>query len=109
MSDNGNGDRDRRKSDGAIWLGTLVIVGFFILFAGLFYVEIPQANRDVVLTLAGMLGSMVSGVVGYYFGSSKAAEAASRTPPPTAAAVNVSTDNASVSTAGGDVAVQSRP
>jgi len=81
MSGNG-ATPDRRRADAAIWLGTLVIVGFFATLVGLFTLEIPDANRDLILTLAGMLGGMVTGVTGYYFGASKQAEHFARREPP---------------------------
>lgn len=53
---------------GAIVLGFLA----FAIFAGIH--PLPQANRDILNTIVGILNSALMYVVGYYFGSSRTAE-----------------------------------
>lgn len=53
-------------------LAALVIVMLALSLAGLFFVDIPQANREVLIALvSGVLGASFKDIVGWYFGSSK--------------------------------------
>mgnify|MGYP001574494068 CR=1 FL=1 len=44
--------------------------GFFGTLVGLMVYDIPEAARDPLLIMLGLLGAIVGGVVQYYFGSS---------------------------------------
>lgn len=49
-----------------------VIISFLTIIFALIFVEIPEGNREVFVHLMGIIeGSFVSGLVAYYFGSSK--------------------------------------
>lgn len=53
-------------------LAVITVVGCFILLYLFATNPIPSANKDVLLTLGGvMFGAGIGGVFGYYFGSSK--------------------------------------
>jgi hypothetical protein len=43
---------------------------FALALAGLYFVPIPPANRDVLIQAVGMVGSVWGVVVAYYFGTS---------------------------------------
>jgi hypothetical protein len=68
--------------DGALYraiLGLVALVGGLLGLAGLYFVPIPEANREPLLLALGLVLGWGSTVVGYEFGSSpagrKAAEA----------------------------------
>ena len=68
--------------EGAIYravLGLVALVGGLMGLAGLYFVPIPEANREPLLLALGLVLGWGSTVVGYEFGSSpagrKAAEA----------------------------------
>lgn len=71
---------------GVVAVAVLAILGF-IAWA-LVYMPIPQENQNAITVLLGVVAAQVSGVVGYYFGSSASskakdvalADAAKRTP-----------------------------
>lgn len=49
-----------------------VIIAFLSVVAALIFIEIPERNRETFIHLMGIIeGSFVTGLVGYYFGSSK--------------------------------------
>ena len=52
-------------------LGTVIIIGFFIILYVVFRTEMPPANKDIGLMIIGALVAKFSDVVGYFFGSSK--------------------------------------
>lgn len=53
-------------------LAVLITVASFAFLFLLPFVKVPPENKDIVNTTLGfVLGSLVSGVAGYYFGSSK--------------------------------------
>ena len=55
-------------------IAVITVSGCFILLYLFTIKEIPAGNKDVLLTLGGvMFGGGVGGVFGFYFGSSKAA------------------------------------
>jgi ABC-type tungstate transport system substrate-binding protein len=43
----------------------------FIFLFKLLTREIPESNKDVVMTIAGVVVGQLVGVIGYYFGQSK--------------------------------------
>ncbi len=52
-------------------LGSLIIIGFFILLAILIFQPIKESNRDVLNLVVGALIGAFLTVVNYVFGSSK--------------------------------------
>lgn len=58
---------------GAVALSVLSILAF-IAWA-LVYMPIPQENQNAITVLLGVVAAQVSGVVGYYFGSSASSKA----------------------------------
>lgn len=52
-----------------------IIMGFFGLSGLMAFRDIPVANHDVLLTLIGSLGTCVTAVVSFYFGSSAGSQA----------------------------------
>jgi len=62
---------------GAVALSVLSILGF-IAWA-LVYMPIPQENQNAITVLLGVVAAQVSGVVGYYFGSSASSKAKDET------------------------------
>ncbi len=53
--------------------------GFFFALYAVMKWGIPESSHDLVMVMLGSLGTSVSVVVGYYFGSSKSSEAKSET------------------------------
>lgn len=62
---------------GAVALSVLSILGF-IAWA-LVYMPIPAENQNAITVLLGVVAAQVSGVVGYYFGSSASSKAKDET------------------------------
>jgi len=46
------------------------VLGFFGILTALIFVDIPPTAKDVLYVMIGVLGTLVTGVVQYYFGSS---------------------------------------
>lgn len=67
-------------------LGVLALSGGLIGLAGLFFIPVPETNREPLLLALGLVLGWGSTVIGYEFGSSpagrRAAEAGIRPPPP---------------------------
>lgn len=60
------------KSDIRNILAVVITLGAFFMLYQMLYKPIPNENKDIVLTSVGfVLGGLVSGVAGYYFGASK--------------------------------------
>lgn len=52
--------------------GLTILAAFIFQVIGLMFIEIPEANRDSVLRLSGLIdAAFIGGLVQYYFGSSK--------------------------------------
>lgn len=61
--------RHTGKVQGAI--AFLILVGFFGVLWALIYAHVEATGyRDALLIMVGSLGSMATGIVAYYFGSS---------------------------------------
>lgn len=60
-------------------LGALATLGFLGLIAALIFLEIPAANREVLVLLTGILGGIVTSIYSYCFGSSAGAKASGDT------------------------------
>lgn len=64
--------KDRGLVAGAI--AVMIVLLFFLVTLGLFWRVIPAPNASAFNGLVTALVSMVSGVIGYFFGSSRTAE-----------------------------------
>ncbi len=53
-------------------IGTVAIVGGLLGFFGLYFVEVPEGNREPLLLALGLVMGWGSSVIGYEFGSSPA-------------------------------------
>jgi len=51
-------------------LAFISLFGFFGILTALIFVDIPPTAKDVLYVMVGVLGTLVTGVVQYYFGSS---------------------------------------
>lgn len=51
-------------------LGSLIVVGFFVLMIVLIFKGIPSANKETFTLVVGSLLAAFSMIVGYFFGSS---------------------------------------
>jgi hypothetical protein len=51
-------------------LGSVIVVGFFILLYFLIFSSIPEINKDLLNLITGALIGSFATVVGYYYGSS---------------------------------------
>lgn len=45
--------------------------GFFAMLGFLLFVEIPEGNREVLITLLGAMGGSVATILSFYFGDSE--------------------------------------
>ena len=60
------------KSDIRNSISVIIVIGCFTLLYIMQVKPVPTENKDIVLTAIGFVfGGALSGVVGYYFGSSK--------------------------------------
>lgn len=69
----------RRSTDqveGAYFLAILYTVGYLAMMAALMTIEIPTANREILLTLVGIMSAAQLGIIKYYYDGSKGAERA---------------------------------
>ncbi|HEX8258231.1 MAG TPA: hypothetical protein VF589_11410 [Allosphingosinicella sp.] len=85
---NGEDDREPAGPDGALFraaLGLVAMIGGLLGLAGLYFVPIPEGNREPLLLALGLVLGWGSTVVSYEFGSSpagrKAADAGVRQTP----------------------------
>jgi hypothetical protein len=51
-------------------LGSLIVVGFFVLLILLVLLDIPEPNKDLLNLVVGALIGSFATVVGYFYGSS---------------------------------------
>lgn len=63
---------DQRKVRGVI--ATVFGTGFFVILAFLMFVEVPEGNREVLMTLLGAMGGSVTTILAFYFGDSEGHE-----------------------------------
>jgi hypothetical protein len=90
---------NRRQTDGAMILAVLYVIGYFCMVGALFFVDIPTNNKELVLTLAGIMSTVQAAILGYYFGASKQSEQLHRAPAPStvsADSVDVTADTVKV-------------
>lgn len=52
-------------------VGVLIVVGFLITLAAMFFIPIPVANKMAVDIVLGTLGTMTVSIVQFLFGSSQ--------------------------------------
>lgn len=52
------------------FLAVMVTGGFFTCLGALMWLTIPEGNREVMLTMTGVLGTAWVGIISYFFGSS---------------------------------------
>lgn len=71
-------DTDTPLGDTARILALMYTLGYFVLIISLMWKGIPEDNKDVVNTLVGILSIIQTGIINYYFGGSKAVDAAQR-------------------------------
>lgn len=60
-------------------LALLITAGFFGLLGALAWIQVPEANENVLNIMVGTLGGSWVSVVSYYFGSSSSSAAKSKT------------------------------
>jgi len=51
-------------------LGSLIVIGFFVLLITLVFTEVPEPNKDLLNLVVGALIGSFATIVGYFFGSS---------------------------------------
>lgn len=51
-------------------LGSLIVIGFFVLLIVLVYTQVPDQNKDLLNLVVGALIGSFATVVGYFYGSS---------------------------------------
>ena len=66
---------DKLKVDGAYGLATLYTVGYLAMLFCLMLHEVPQANRELLLTLAGIMSAAQLGIIKYFYDGSRGADA----------------------------------
>lgn len=67
---------DDSKVEGAYALSILFTMGYLGLLGALMFFEIPANNRELFLTLIGVMSAAELGIVKYYFDGSKGAQVA---------------------------------
>ena len=74
---------DRRLSDTPLGDATrivaiLYIVGYIGMVGALLFLEIPDNNKEIVIALVAIMSTVQTGIISYYFGSSRNAEVAQK-------------------------------
>lgn len=59
-------------------LASLYTLGYLGMVACLFFIQIPDANREPLLQLFGLMSAIQMALISFYFGSSKSGEATQR-------------------------------
>ncbi len=65
---------DDHKVDGAYALAILYTIGYLAMMFALMLLEIPVSNREVLLTLVGIMSAAQLGIIKYYYDGSKGAD-----------------------------------
>lgn len=60
-------------------IGLLIISGLFATTVLLFFIQMPDNAKEVILMLIGVLSKSFGDVVGYYFGSTAGSSAKDKT------------------------------
>lgn len=58
------------KQKARLFFGFFVGIGFFACLGFLFFQNIPDSNREVLITLTGSLGGSFVTIIAFYFGDS---------------------------------------
>lgn len=61
------------QSEGAYILAILYTLGYLGMMAALMFVEIPTNNRELLLTLVGIMSAAQLGIIKFYYDGSQAA------------------------------------
>lgn len=69
-------DRRACHITGAYALALLYTGGYLAMVGALFFVDIPPNNKEVMLTLIGIMSAAQMAIIKHYFDGSKGAEAA---------------------------------
>jgi len=76
-------DSTRRATDrveGRYVLAVLYTFGFLALIGALLFLEVPTNNREMLLTLIGLMSAAQLGIIKYYYdGAKSSSEARART------------------------------
>ena len=59
-------------------LAMLYTIGYLVMVGLLYFVAIPEANKEPLLQLFGLMSAIQMALISFYFGSSRNAEATSR-------------------------------
>ena len=65
----------KEKMDGAYGLATLYTVGYLGMLFMLMLYPIPEANKELLLTLAGIMSAAQLGIIKYFYDGSRGADA----------------------------------
>jgi len=66
---------DSQPPDGAYFLAVLYTLGYLGMMAALMFFNIPENNRELMLTLVGIMSAAQLGIIKYYYDGSKGAKA----------------------------------
>jgi hypothetical protein len=67
-------ERRTDQVDGAYALAILYTLGYFLFLGALMFVPIPDQNKELMLTLAGILSAAQLGIIKYFYDGSKSAD-----------------------------------
>lgn len=69
-------DRRTCATNGAYVLAILYTVGYLAMMGALMFCEIPTSNRELLMTLAGIMSAAQLGIIKYYYDGSQGAQQA---------------------------------
>ena len=56
-------------------LAILAMLIFLVLFVFVVFFDVPEQNQTLLNVLVGIFGTLITGIFGYYFGSSSGSKA----------------------------------
>lgn len=65
---------DQIQENGAYALAILYTLGYLLMMGALMFVTIPTENREILLTLAGIMSAAQLGIIKYYYDGSKSTD-----------------------------------
>ena len=65
---------DKSKVDGAYGLASLYTIGYLGMLFMLMLYPIPEQNKELLLTLAGIMSAAQLGIIKYYYDGSRGAD-----------------------------------
>lgn len=68
------GERRTDSVEGAYLLAILYTVGYLGMMGALMFFNIPENNRELLLTLVGIMSAAQLGIIKYYYDGSKGAD-----------------------------------